>query len=145
MGTTPLILWAQFQVGKKEATVSQASLTTTLAESRRHFVDKTLRNTPQTNFERKAWMQSDKKIGAWLWACPRGELTLNAIQFSVVAQTYFGVQQRCLEGLVGQPIIQKSGGNTPNRQTSCDAIGENLVKATLLGSRWTYHHNTINL
>ena len=131
MGATPWIMWAQSQVGKKEATVSHASLTVTLAKSRRHFVDKTQRKRPHTNFERKEWMQSDKNNSAWVWACPRGELTLNARQFSVVAQTFFGVKQRCLEGLVGQPIIQKLGGNKPNRQTSCDAYGENLIKATL--------------
>jgi len=70
---------------------------------------------------------------------------LNARQFPVVAQTYFGVKQRCLEGLVGQSIRQKSGGNRPNIQTTCDAYGENLVKSTLLELRWTYHHDAINL
>ncbi len=27
----------------------------------------------------------------------------------------------------------------------CDSYGENLVKATLPGGGWTYHHNGINL
>ena len=30
-------------------------------------------------------------------------------------------------------------------QARCDTFGENLVKAALPGSRWTYHHDTINI
>ena len=48
--------------------------------------------SPHTNFERKAWLQSDKKNNAWVWACPRGDLMLNARWFIVVIQTFFGVK-----------------------------------------------------
>jgi hypothetical protein len=59
---------------------------------------------------------------------------LNARQLPIVAQTYFGVAQECLEGMVGQKILQKSGrGGRSQRETICDAFGENLVKATLPG------------
>jgi hypothetical protein len=63
-----------------------------------------------------------------------------------MAQTYFGVPQQCLEGVVGQTILQKSGRRgRQQRETLCDPYGENLVKATLPGGGWTYHHNGINL
>jgi hypothetical protein len=32
-----------------------------------------------------------------------------------------------------------------SRETPCDAYGENLVKATLPGGGWMYHHDGINL
>jgi hypothetical protein len=44
----------------------------------------------------------------------------------------------------GQTIQQKSGGGREDRISTCDPFGENLVKATLLGSGWTYYHNEIN-
>ena len=54
--------------------------------------------------------------------------------------------QTCLEGLKGQPILQKSGRRgRRNRETECDVHGENLVKATLPGGWWMYHHIGINL
>ena len=39
--------------------------------------------------------------------------------------------------------IRTEGKRT--RETECDAYGENLVKATLPGGGWVYHHNGINL
>ncbi len=48
--------------------------------------------------------------------------------------------------MVGQKILQKSGrGGRIQRETTCDAYGENLVKATLPGGGWTYHHDNINV
>jgi hypothetical protein len=82
---------------------------------------------------------------AWVWAFPKGDLLLDARQFLVVAQTFFGVEQRCLKGLVGQAIRQKSGGSRYDRLTTFDACDENLVKTTLPGSGWTYHHDGINI
>jgi hypothetical protein len=49
----------------------------------------------------------------------------------VVAQTYFGVAQECLKGLVGKAIQQKSGGGREVKIARCDEFGENLVKANL--------------
>ena len=98
---TPWHLWTKSRAGKKEGTISHASLSATLAESRRHNVDSKLRDRPHTDIERKAWMQSDKNNSAWVLACPRGVLFLNARQFPVVTHAFFGVKQRCLEGLVG--------------------------------------------
>jgi hypothetical protein len=48
-------------------------------------------------------------------------------------------------GLVGQCIMQKSDGGNKDRETECDAYGENLVKATLLEAGWTLHHDAIDL
>ncbi len=63
----------------------------------------------------------------------------------MVAQTYFGVGQTCLVGLIGQKTQQKSGRGKKIEKTECDAYGDNQIKATLLGARWTLHHDTINL
>ena len=30
-------------------------------------------------------------------------------------------------------------------QTICDAYGESLIKVTLFGSGWVYHHDDLNL
>jgi hypothetical protein len=98
------------------------------------------------DFARKAWLQSDMNNSAWVTACPKEHSSLDAKHFPVVSQTYFGVPQTCLEGLEGQPILQKSGRRgRRSRETTCDAYGENLVKATLPGGGWTYHHDGINL
>ena len=45
-----------------------------------------------------------------------------------------------------QKFLQKLGkGGRSQRETICDAFGENLVKATLPGGGWTYHHDGINV
>ena len=115
-------------------------------DSRRHKLDRQMREMEHAEFQRKAWMQIDRSSSAWVTTCPKEHIALNARQFSVVAHTYFGVAQQCLERVVGQTILQKSGrrGKHP-RETVCDPYGENLVKATLPGGGWTYHHNGINL
>ena len=50
-----------------------------------------------------------------------------------------------MTGLVGQYIRQKAGGGKKDRETECDAYGENPVKATLPGAGWTLHHDAINI
>ena len=45
---------------------------------------------------------------------------------------------------MGLDIRQKSGGGREDKRIAYDAYGENLVKATLPGSGWTYHHDAIN-
>jgi hypothetical protein len=64
---------------------------------------------------------------------PQGaHIALNAIQFPVVAQTYFGVAQQCLEGVAGHANLQKSRRRGKQQRAKiCDAYRENLVKATL--------------
>ena len=79
-------------------------------------------------------MQPDKSSSAWVTVCPKDHNGLSTRQFLVVVQTYFGLEQQCLTGLVGQYIRQKAGGGREDRETECDAYGENLVKATLLGA-----------
>ena len=110
------------------------------------LVDRQMKEMGHSEFQRKAWMQIDRSSSAWVTACPKEQSALNARQFQVVAQTYFGVPQQCLEGVVGQAMLQKSGRRgRQRRETPCDPYGENLVKATLPGGGWTYHHNDINL
>ena len=46
---------------------------------------------------------------------------------------------------MGRQIRQKTGRGKDVRDTECDAYGENLVKATLSGARWTLHLAAINL
>ena len=124
---------------------SHATLTATLDETKRAKIDKEIRRRDHTDFGRNAWMHADMMNNTWVIACPKEHIALNAIQFPVVAQTYFGVGQTCLIGLVGQQIRQKAERGKTARETECDAYGENLVKATLPWARWTLHHDAINL
>ncbi len=143
---TPWGLWTAAGGKTKDLHMTQGSLSAIVDDSRRHNLDKRMRERSHTEFERKAWMQADKYSSAWVTACPKEHSKLTAKQFPIVAQTYFGVEQQCLEGMVGQPILQKSGrGGRQQRETKCDAYGENLVKATLPGGGWMYHHDGINL
>jgi hypothetical protein len=82
-------------------------------------------------------------INTWVTECPKDHMALNAMQFPVVAQIYFGVGQTCLSGLIGQKIRQKAGRGKTTREIESDAYGENLVKATLPRAGWTLHHDTI--
>jgi hypothetical protein len=102
-----------------------------LDETRRVKIDKDIRGRDQTDFGRKAWIQADEMSSSWVTACPKERSALNARQFRVVVQTYFGVGQSCLVGLFGQEIRQKAGRGMSIMETECDAYGENLVKATL--------------
>ena len=126
--------------------VAQGTLSATMDDNKRHMVNEHIKVKEKEDFGRKAWMQIDRSNNAWVTACPKEHIYLNADQFPVVCQTYFGVPQVCLEGLKGQPILQKSGRRgRRDRETECDVYGENLVKATLPGGRWIYHHNGIIL
>jgi hypothetical protein len=97
-------------------------------------IDNDIRKRDHTDFGKKAWIQADKMSNTWVTSCPKEHSSLNARQFPVVAQTYFGVRQSCLVGLVGEMIRQKAGRGMTVRETECDAFGENLVKATLPGA-----------
>ena len=124
---TPWGLWSAAEKEKKDLNVWQGSLSATMDDIRRHRLNEHMRGKQTEDFGRKAWMQCDRNSSAWITACPKEHSSLNNKQFPVVCQTYFGVPQACLEGLKGQPILQK------------------LVKATLPSGGWTYHHNGINL
>ncbi len=126
--------------------MTQDTLSATMDDNTRHMVNEHMKGKQKEDFARKAWMQSDKISNAWVTSCPKEHNSLQAGQFPVVCQTYFGVPQTCLEDLQGQPILQKSGRRgRRNRETECDVYGENLVKTTLPGGGWVYHHNGINL
>jgi hypothetical protein len=143
---TPWGLWSAAGKATKDLQVSQGGISGIMDDNRRHKLDKELKALGHSEFQRKAWMQIDRSSSAWVTACPKEHSALNARQFPVMAQTYFGVPQQCLEGMVGQTILQKTGRRgRQQRETLCDPYGENLVKATLPGGGWTYHHNGINL
>jgi hypothetical protein len=105
-----------------------------LDDTRRVKFDRDIRKGDQTDFGRKAWIHADKISSSWVTTCPKEHGALNARQFPVVVQTYFGVGQSCLVGLVEQTIRQKAGRGMSVRESECDAYGENLVKATLPGA-----------
>ena len=63
----------------------------------------------------------------------------------MVVQTYFGMGQQCLVGLVGRQIQQKAERGEDVGEAECDAYGGNLVKATLPRAGWALHHDAINL
>ena len=109
-------------------------MTATLDETRKMKIDSEIRRRDHTDFGKKAWIQADKMSITWVTTCPKDHIALNARHFPVVAQTYFGVGQTCLVGLVGQTIRQKAGRGTSMRETECNAFGENLVKANLPGA-----------
>jgi hypothetical protein len=79
-------------------------------------------------------MQTDQASNAWVTTCPEEHSRFNAKPFPVVAEIYFVARQECLMGLVGQAIMQKAGGEGQEREATCDAYGENLIKAFLSGS-----------
>jgi len=143
---TPWGLWSAARKEKKDMHVTQDNISTMIDDIIRHKLDRRMRAMEHTEFQRKAWMQTNRSSSAWVTTCPKEHNALNARQFPAVAQTYFGVAHPCLEGVVGQAILQKSGRRGKQlRQIVCDPYGENLVKATLPGGGWTYHHNGINL
>ena len=118
----PWGLWSDAGNERKDAYVTQGSLSATMDDSRRHRVHEHMKNKEQDNFGRKAWLQSDKNNSAWVTSCPKEHSSQDAKQFPVVCQTYFGVAQTCLEGLEGQPILQKAGRmGRRSRENPCDA------------------------
>ena len=83
-------------------------------------------------------------VAIYSWTCPKEYCRLNVLQFPEVAQTYFGVRQECLRGLEGLEIHHKSKGGREDRIITCDPYGVNLIKATIRGAWWTYHHDEVN-
>ena len=138
MGSAPWSLWSAAQAGKSENTAVQANIAAVMDESMRACAQREQEPRPHENFAIKAWMQADRSSGAWIWTCPKEHNMLNQRQFPVMIHTYFGVGQECLKGLVGKTIQQKYGGSMEDKVVRCDEFGENMVKATLPRSGWTY-------
>ncbi len=86
---------------RKDLHVTQGSLSATVDDNMRHKMDRFMRARDHKEIARKAWIQGDKNNNAWVTSCPKEHSALNARQFPVIAQTYFGVAHGCLEGLVG--------------------------------------------
>ncbi len=59
-------------------------------ETRCKKIDGEIRQRDLTDFGRKAWIHADMMSSTWVTACPKEHNALNARQFPVVAQTYFG-------------------------------------------------------
>ena len=89
-------------------------------ESKKQWLRSHLQERNNNNFERKAWYQSDKTSGVWVCTCPKEYCRLNARQFPVVAQTYFGVKQECHRGLEGMDIQHKSREGREDMKITCD-------------------------
>jgi len=128
---TPWRMWTATEGAVTEVHTSQATLKATLDETLRMQIDNEIRKRDHTDFGWKAWIQADMISSSWVTACPKEHIALYTKQFPEVAQTYFGVGQSCLVGLVGKMIRQKAGRGMMVRETECDSYGENLVKATL--------------
>jgi hypothetical protein len=94
-----------------------------LDETIRTKIDREILGRDHTDFGRKAWVRADMMSNTWVTTCPKEHNALNARQFRVVAQTYFGVGKTCLTGLVGQQIRQKAGRGKKVREAECDACG----------------------
>ena len=83
-------------------------MTVTLVETRKVKIDNEIRRRDHADVGRKAWIHAYMMSNTWVTSCPKEHGALNAKQFPVVAQTYFGVGQTCMVGLVGQTIRQKA-------------------------------------
>jgi hypothetical protein len=75
---TPWSLWTTTDGAHKDNVVAQATLTSILEESRRDRLGKEISQRDQSDFGRKAWMQSDKSSNAWVTVCPKEHNGLNA-------------------------------------------------------------------
>ena len=82
--STPWGLWTAADGAQKDNVVSHATLTTILKESIRDELGREISQLDQSDFGRKAWMQSDKSSSAWVTACPKEHNGLNARQSPVV-------------------------------------------------------------
>jgi len=121
-------------------------LTTILEESKRERVGRKISLRDPLDFGRKAWMQSDKSKSAWVTVCPKEHNGLNPRLFPVVVQTYFGVRQRCLKGMEGLYIRQKSGRKEEGSGDKMRRVREKSGEGDITGSRmdattWRYEHS----
>jgi hypothetical protein len=78
---TPWGIWSATEKVKKDLSVTQGSLSTTMDVSRRHKMYIIMKARDHKEFARKAWMQCDKSSNAWVTACPKEHSELNARQF----------------------------------------------------------------
>ena len=88
---TPWGMWTATGREKKDMQLAQGALSATMDENKMHRVNEHMKFKEKEDFGRKAWMQIDKSSNAWVTACPKEHSYLNADQFPVVCQTYFGV------------------------------------------------------
>jgi len=96
MANTPWGLWSAAGKEEKESHVAQGSWSATKDDNKRHRLNEHMKGKQQDDFGRKAWMQSDRNNIAWVTAYPKEHNSLNAGQFPVGCQAYFGVPQTCL-------------------------------------------------
>ncbi len=82
---TPWGLLSTAGKGHKDLQVSQGSLSAIMEDNKRHWLNKQFEGKPHEDFGRKAWTHSDRNNSAWIIACPKEHIALNAKQFPVVA------------------------------------------------------------
>jgi len=106
---TPWGLWSAAGKKNKDLHVTQGSISAMIDDIKRQKIERQMKEVGHSEFQRKSWMQIDMPSSAWATACPKEHSALNARHFLVVAQTYFGVPQQCLEGVVGHAILANLG------------------------------------
>ena len=74
---------------------------------RRHMMDKIMKARDHKEFAKKGIDAMREKQQRLSYGVPERAQRVER-QFPIVAQTYFGVARECLEGMVGQKILQKS-------------------------------------
>jgi hypothetical protein len=93
MANTPRGLWFATGKEKKDLHMAHGRLSATMDDNMRHRVNEHMKGKQHEDFGRKAWMQCDRNINAWVTTCPKEHILLNVSQFPVVCQKYFGVPQ----------------------------------------------------
>ncbi len=72
-------VWLAAGREKKDMQVMQGTLTATMDDNKRHRVSEHMKSKQHEDFGRKAWMQGDRNINAWVTACPKEHNSLSAI------------------------------------------------------------------
>ncbi len=67
---------------KKDAVISHATLTVILEESMRDMLGREISQRDQSDFGRKAWVQSNKSSNASVTSCPKEHIGLNGRHIS---------------------------------------------------------------
>ena len=95
-------MWTKEHKGKREIIVSQSFLIPNWRKAEHATSMINSDNESMGILNGRHGCRRKKISGSWVWVYPNGDLLLNSRQFPVVAQTYFGVKQQYLKGLVEQ-------------------------------------------
>jgi hypothetical protein len=75
---TPWGLWSAARKENKDLHVTQGSISAMLDDIMRHKLDRQMKESGHSEFQRKAWMHIDRSSSAWVTACPKEHNSLNA-------------------------------------------------------------------